>query len=300
MFGLSKQDVDKLKAKRDIKGLIRIVRRKNESEFRDRDRAIEALGEIGDSRGIEPLFQVLETDSDKILRQGAALAIGKMGNPQALERLLPFLEDKEDWVVEATVSAISRIGDSRAIEPLIKLLGKLGTALSAGDVVRCLEIISEKGDLRIVKILFDTLEVCCRSEWLRTENSLEWTCIIPLAKALNKLGGPDICGRATELLLERLARTRASIPRPDVYKNPDYKNENIVMEALGEIGDSRAIEAIVQVFPSPEDVLWKTRGQRGTNSRWQSAYNGLTRLIERGILSSTHSSAMYYVTHYYH
>lgn len=56
-----KQDVARLKEKRDIKGLIKALKyRKN---WLVRSRAAKALGEIGDTRAVEPLCVALKDEN---------------------------------------------------------------------------------------------------------------------------------------------------------------------------------------------------------------------------------------------
>ena len=52
-----------------------------------------ALGEIGDSRAIEPLIQALK-DKDKYIREWAADALGEIGNERAVEPLIEALKDE--------------------------------------------------------------------------------------------------------------------------------------------------------------------------------------------------------------
>ena len=101
--------------KGDIDGLIRALRHEDEEV---RLEAAEALGEIGDSRAVEPLIQALKDEDDDV-QWGAAEALGKMGE-RAVEPLIQALKDKN--VRSLATFALGEIGDSRAVEPLIQAL----------------------------------------------------------------------------------------------------------------------------------------------------------------------------------
>jgi HEAT repeat protein len=98
----------------------------------------EALGEIGDTRAVEQLINVIDYGNherfEETVRQSdmfdwdvsiaAAEALGKIGDTSAVEPLINMLEagasdrdrDRSGW--PATI-ALGAIGDSRAIEPLL-------------------------------------------------------------------------------------------------------------------------------------------------------------------------------------
>ena len=77
------------------------------------------LGEIGDSRAVEPLIKALGNKSqDASARVYAADALGKIGDSRAVESLIKALGDESSDVRENAAKALGKIGDSRAIEPL--------------------------------------------------------------------------------------------------------------------------------------------------------------------------------------
>ena len=68
-------DIEKIKAKRDVKGLIKALRNKKADI---RSKAAQALGEIRDARAIEPLLTSLR-DGDRNMRWQAGEALEKLG-----------------------------------------------------------------------------------------------------------------------------------------------------------------------------------------------------------------------------
>lgn len=75
LFGGSKPDINALKARRDVSGLIAALRFKGDASVRRA--AAEALGEIGDQAAKVPLHAALE-DDDNGVRVAAQAALGRL------------------------------------------------------------------------------------------------------------------------------------------------------------------------------------------------------------------------------
>jgi HEAT repeat protein len=86
-----------------------------------RHNAASALGQIGDSRAVEPLIAVL-SDADAGVRHNAASALGQIGDPRAVEPLIGVLSDSVVYVRCCTVESLGQIGDPDAVQPLIAVL----------------------------------------------------------------------------------------------------------------------------------------------------------------------------------
>ena len=91
-------NVDKMKAKRDVEGLIKVLGYNRtlsvkENVFRSRlaAEAAAALGEIGDARTVEPLCTALSFPFVNV-RQAAAGALGKIGDARAVKPLIAALK----------------------------------------------------------------------------------------------------------------------------------------------------------------------------------------------------------------
>ena len=129
--------------------------------------AVEALGEIGSARAVEPLIEMLSVEGDNIkddknydedadfvwdeeLRDAAMEALGKIGDARAVEPLFWALEDN----IEAAAKALGKIGGIRAVELLIEEL-KGGASYMTKPAI---EALGEIGDTRAVKPLIELLE----------------------------------------------------------------------------------------------------------------------------------------------
>ena len=116
--------VGKLKERRDVKGLIRALK---DSNWKVRASAAYALGEIGDKRAVEPLIEALK-DSYELVRGWAALALGEIGDERAVEPLIEALKDRDAGVRANAAEALGKIVKKAKTECklLIKRLKNLG------------------------------------------------------------------------------------------------------------------------------------------------------------------------------
>ena len=93
----------------------------NDSASQVSETAAESLDAIGDHRAIEPLFRALK-DSKGRVNSGIAEALGSFGDKRAAAAIIEQLQNtKAGFIYHYTVTALGRIGDETAIEPLLKV-----------------------------------------------------------------------------------------------------------------------------------------------------------------------------------
>jgi HEAT repeat protein len=92
--------------------------------------AVISLGHFRDERVVELLMSTLEYDGDYYVQCIAAKSLGDLRSPRAVPVLLALLR-RTKWDAESNselrvsaIWALGRIGDERAVEPLIALLGQ--------------------------------------------------------------------------------------------------------------------------------------------------------------------------------
>jgi len=145
--------------------------------------AIYSLGEIKDSRAIEPLLRILKEDED-ILSDASRSALSKMGS-STIDLFIELLHDENPRIRIKAIDGLTYIDDERVVEPIISALQ---------DEKVCLHAIEALGKLKDA--------------------------------------------RAVEPLLEFLA-------------DDDCFTRESVIEALGEIKDERAIDPLIQMLKDP-------------------------------------------------
>lgn len=148
-------DIEKLKARRDVQGLIKALSYQKDSNkdtpLRTRSEAARALGDIGDPAAIPaliaalqdcaldvpyaakgalakfgkaavgPLAGALRHENYKV-REAAVEALEKFGPPMPVDLLITALQDSHKDVRRATIEALARNRDPRAAEPVAALL----------------------------------------------------------------------------------------------------------------------------------------------------------------------------------
>ena len=119
---LKRTTVERMKAKGDIEGLIRVLNQESESARR---RAMKALAEIGEP-AVEPLVRAEDSGKvyqfDKqVFQEQVTRALVEIGAP-AVGPLIRALKDKDVVVRFRAAEALGEIGDTRAGDPLVEAL----------------------------------------------------------------------------------------------------------------------------------------------------------------------------------
>ncbi len=256
-------DVEKMEARKNVKGLIKALGYRKCSLVQEA--AARVLGEIGDPRAVEPLISALK-DKVWVVRGLAAEALGKLGDSRAVEPLINALKDEDLDVRGAAAEALGKLGDSRAVEPLISALKDKESyvLIEYGEERRktnvCRAVVHALGKLRdprAVDPLIKTLKN--KDSFLREE----------AAKALSKLRWkPD--NREDEVWYwigkdnwdkVIFLGTEAVEPLINALKDKDWDVREAVAEALGKsgstaLGDSRAVEPLINALKHEH---WRVR-----------------------------------------
>lgn len=117
-MGFFAPNVDKLREKKDVPGLIKALAAR---DTRIRDAAAFALGELGDARAVD-LFLAALRSSHSDARLAAVTALGKVRDERAAEPLITALGDQYERIRQRAVEALAGMGDPRAERALIAAL----------------------------------------------------------------------------------------------------------------------------------------------------------------------------------
>jgi HEAT repeat protein len=203
-------DIAKLKAKRDVEGLVKALGYRKDQGGVRKD-AIVALGEIGDPRAVEPLIAALD---DEQTGRAAMKALGQIGDPRAVEPLIVILTNEHQRPLSRgrdAAEALGEIGDPRAVGPLIAAAHDVSAWGASSDALG--------------KIGAPAVEPLIAA--LKDGNT---TAAIAAAMALGAIGDPS----AVEPLIEVLTEA-----------GNDGQSRRAAGVALSRIGDARAIEPII-------------------------------------------------------
>jgi len=168
-------DIEKMKQKRNIRGLVKALKHFNADI---RCEAAKALGAIGDTRAVDPLIAALQ-DKSAYVRCDAAGALGAIGDARAVEPLSAALQDTETAlntsVCTEAAKALGTIGDAHAVDLLI-------AALQDKDVFirkQAAEALGKIGDMHAMQPLIAALGNESKSDYNASES---------IKKAISKLG----------------------------------------------------------------------------------------------------------------
>jgi HEAT repeat protein len=237
-----KPDVQKLKAKRDVRGLIKALG--YQSDWSIRKQAAKVLGEIGDSRAVEPLIAALEDSTGSVVFD-AAIALGQIGDLRAIEPLIVALEKwPEGYVTCAPADALVKIG-AQAVEPLISTLGYV-----SNDVVRkaAAQALGEIGDPRAAEPLIGKLD-----DWVEDVRKAAARSLDQLRWQPDKSEGAafyEIAWRQWE----RCAEIGAPAVKPLIRALRWTRGRREVVEALVKIG-SPAVEQLITLLRDVSSTL---------------------------------------------
>jgi HEAT repeat protein len=241
----SRSSITRMKAVRDVRGLIRLL------NHRDPDVQYEAAGALGDIRdpgAVEPLVTALKNDEISGVRWKAAEALSKIGAP-AVDALIGALRHDDDDVRWKAAIALGEIGDPRSIDPLLILLCNEDRFVKS-HAAYALSMIGEPA--------VDPL-ICALNEG---DGNLRWGAAIALGKIQNP--------RAIEPLIRALAdkyenvraesaAALAAMGKPALepllqflkFSDGDARLE--VVTALGELHDTDAIQPLIQLLENADE-----------------------------------------------
>lgn len=212
-----------------------------------REEAAVALGTLQDPRAVPPLVSLLR-DTDRAVREAAIGALRAIGKP-SVPVLGICLSDPHALVQEAASTVLATIADERVLAPLIdalrnrdwivrmhaaKALGRIGQAAAIVPLVPLLQDPVKAVREEAVAALAAIGEPAIPS-LLSSLKSPEWLVRLHAVEALGKTKSPA----AVEPLLTALFNDQDSAIKEDAVR------------ALGQIGDGRAFEFLVQVMREP-------------------------------------------------
>jgi HEAT repeat protein len=234
----------------------KLLRALNDKDPKIRIDAVDALGDAGDIRAVEPLIQAIQKKENAGIPQARMIiALGKLQDPRATAILLKVLHGRVDTVPFSAmarlraVESLGLIGDERVIRPLFHFMKQQAEREGTfeGQIVSCvrdaLVQIARKHPLPFFETLRDP------DDYLRAET----------ARVLQTIQDPE----SIPALIRAL-------------NDVNYMVRIYAAEALGLFGDPQAVEPLRKVL---KDV---NRDVRSTARRALERVEGKTRQFPNG------------------
>lgn len=248
--------VDALGEIKDSRAVEPLIATLKDTDFNVRDSAAKDLGELKDSRAVVPLIDAMKEDTET---RAAALESHWQAFPQSVDKTadLNILIDALCRVQRDAVEALGKINDPRALEPLIDALKDTDSDVR-GSAAEALGRIKDPRAIEpLVAALGKETDMFIRSGTARALAGIGAPVVEPLIAAL-KNPDPDTRRRAAEDLVEVL-RWQSSQKAPSAV--------SALLAAWSE-HDTVVIAGADQFFitrgePGSEDVLIEALYQSG-------------------------------------
>lgn len=228
--------------------------------------AIESLGKLRAKDAVEPLLNIVESQ-DFFLSFPAIDALVRIDDKSAAGRLLPFLENPA--LCPPIVEALGKLGDEEVAQPLVALLNKPGApvhaiAIAIASLFQRYETMYKEGShiIDIVKASISLVGAHNLIDGLDSANSEE---LKALALVLGWLEGKAVEQALTRLLGNPSARKevvdalvrygfRVTQLLVEQLKNEDIETCRAAIVAIGRIGDSRAVSALIDILDRDDEL----------------------------------------------
>jgi HEAT repeat protein len=187
-------------------------------------------------------YQAVFASADTLIqvRQDAAIALGELGDARAVEPLIRALGERDIGLYQRATVALATIG-APAVELLIETLGK-GTAAGSGQAEVALYQIGAPAVELLIRSLGDlNSEVRQHAFQALQHIKLDPRASELLVKAL----GDDSMRSHAALLLGNIGDARAIESLIEVLLNGDPIDRQDAADYLGTIGDARAIAPLI-------------------------------------------------------
>ena len=173
-------------------------------------------------------------DCGSLWRSDVACALGKIGDNRAVEPLVAALKDSRSYVRSAAACALGKIGDNRAVEPLVAALKDNGSEVRSAAAC-ALDSLQWKAATADHRVAFAIAMKRCNDAVAEGEVAFE-----PLIESIRS-DASEVRSDAIRAL-GKLGDARAVEPLISAFKNSRDKHERCAaMRALGKLGDARAL-----------------------------------------------------------
>ncbi|MGJ5675075.1 MAG: HEAT repeat domain-containing protein [Nostochopsis sp.] len=232
-----------------------------------REKAAEALGEIGNETPVPALMNTLD-DQIFTVRWATVTALGKIGSKTVISGLNKALDDQAYFVRLATISALGLIGSEAAISILLKALEHQDWGVRLKAAYELAKLGHETGFSALLKALNESefniwIKAISALELLNSERS-----VLSLVHAVEH-PNPSVCVKA----IEALGRIGSDAAIPILQKLLNSKTSEIteeVIRTLGQIGSQVAITVLFKISTHYDDFIRRNAieilGQLGNKS----------------------------------
>lgn len=237
------------------------------------------------------------TAKSALERQNAATALGKLHHPHAVEPLIDLLWNEQDKVVRSrAIQALAFINDDRAVEPLIVMLRSEFDPVRGRDMLRVVTKLGGPSTAdRLVQLLNNHKSPSIQRQIVDMLGEIRYQAAVePLLMLLSQLDYQDHYHNqelrtAVFRVLGLLRDRRAVEPLLRILEAGRARRHD-VLDALGRIGDRRALPFAEHYYFHAPDLLTKSAARRAYIALADSS--DLDRIIDMLYMPDTETRLM--------
>jgi len=236
-----------------VKPLITVLKNTNPDSFRVK--AITVLGKISNKHAVEPLIATLKYTGSDAMRAAAAIALGKIGDKRAVEPLILALKDMYSILQYEAATALVKIGEP-AVEPLITVLKLADTNITRAAAAIALGKIGDKRAVEPLILALKDMDSILQYEAATALVKIGEPAVEPLITRLKDAS--DLMIIIVIRVLGNIGDKRAVLPLIAALKNKDPGVVSRAATALGNIGDKRAVLPLIGAFKDENPSVQKS------------------------------------------
>lgn len=229
--------------------IVPLVTRLEDEKATVRQAAVQELRKLGDARAVVPLVGLFD-DSPLAVRIAAIEAVGFLNDPAAVPALLRALKNHIEPIKIAAVRALGNLRAKQALPELLVELGATGTSLNAKVAHSLAQIArahpeeqdSERAITKLVELLSEDRSRHAAKEALLAAGPSA------VPKLIDHLDGKISGHPSTAVQLLLLLGDKRATPALIAELDRGRISQNIVLEALGKIGDNRALLPVLALL----------------------------------------------------
>ena len=254
-------------------------------------RAITALEQLASSStpentAIVPALQLALRNNSAQVRMHAAKLLGRIQNGTAVRDLIRLLSDQNSYVKNTAIDAINRIGDP-ATAPLLEVLETKARNLIPDEDNGFTANYQYIASAYIDELWMKKYRIATQAAAIQTLGLLKSEeAVQPLIK---ELANEELQAQALAALVEMRG---VAVPLMlDALKNGTDETRIRIADALGRIGDRRAIEPLIEALTNDPHKEVKALAAVGLgNVRTRRAVSALTEALTYDDTTATHAA----------
>jgi HEAT repeat protein len=190
------------------------------------------------------------------VRRKAVSVLGKIGNEKAVFPLLRLLKDMDTEVRRRTVEALGKIGNEKAVDSLIQVLQDSDKEVRTKAVETLGKIGSEKAMSELNRLLKNPDHELWTTAALTLVENVDEKSMRLLIQLLKNPDSKVRSGMAE--VLGKFGSEKSEDILIQLLKDVDWEVQRSAINAIGEIGSEKAVISLIKILKAP-DFLVKSR-----------------------------------------